>query len=78
MMADNGQVATAEEYGVMRFEARVLDTTRTFCEKIMSLVRFSYTEDPLGDLKKKIRHTYRSAQAFAGSEDLRVFRFARL
>lgn len=58
MMADNGQVATAEEYGMTSFEARVLDTIRTFCEKIMSLVRFSYTEDPLEDLKKKIRHTY--------------------
>ncbi|MGH9948209.1 MAG: nucleotidyl transferase AbiEii/AbiGii toxin family protein [Pyrinomonadaceae bacterium] len=58
MMADNGQVATAEEYGMIPFEARVLDTTRTFCEKIMSLVRFSYTEDSLEDLKKKIRHTY--------------------
>lgn len=58
MMADNGQTATAEEYGMIPFEARVLDTTRTFCEKIMSLVRFSYTEDPLEDLKKKIRHTY--------------------
>lgn len=58
MMADNGQMATAEEYGMIPIEARVLDTTRTFCEKIMSLVRFSYTEDPLEDLKKKIRHTY--------------------
>lgn len=58
MMVDNGQMATAEEYEMIPFEARVLDTTRTFCEKIMSLVRFSYTEDPLEDLKKKIRHTY--------------------
>lgn len=58
MMANNGQAATAEEYGMIPFEAKVLDTTRTFCEKIMSLVRFSYTEDPLEDLKKKIRHTY--------------------
>jgi hypothetical protein len=58
MMANNGQAATAEEYGMIPFEARVLDTTRTFCEKIMSLVRFSYTEDSLEDLKKKIRHTY--------------------
>ncbi len=58
MMANNGQAATAEEYGMIPFEARVLDTTRTFCEKIMSLVRFSYTENPLEDLKNKIRHTY--------------------
>lgn len=58
MMANNGQAATAEEYGLIPFEAKVLDTTRTLCEKIMSLVRFSYTENPLEDLKKKVRHTY--------------------
>ncbi len=58
MMANSEQAAIAEEYGLIPFEAKVLDATRTFCEKIMSLVRFSYTEDPLDDLKKKIRHTY--------------------
>lgn len=58
MMANNGQAAIAEKYGLIPFEAKVLDSTRTFCEKIMSLVRFSYTENPLEDLKKKIRHTY--------------------
>ena len=30
----------------------------TFCEKIISLVRFSYTEKPLQDLSNKVRHTY--------------------
>ena len=42
----------------MPFEVRVLDPKRTLCEKIMSLVRFSYGENPIDDLKKKIRHTY--------------------
>ncbi len=58
MMASNAQAGIAEEFGMTSFEVKVLDTTRTFCEKIMSLVRFSYTADPLEDLKKKIRHTY--------------------
>jgi len=36
----------------------VLRTERTLCEKIMSLVRFSQTEQPITDLSNKIRHTY--------------------
>ena len=57
MMLNNGQVSVAEANGLMPFEVRVLDPTRTLCEKIMSLVRFSYRENPIEDLRKKIRHT---------------------
>lgn len=58
MMLNNGQQEIAEEYGLLPFEVLVLEPIRTICEKIMSLVRFSYSENPLEDLKKKIRHTY--------------------
>lgn len=58
MMINTGQTAIAEEYGLQPFEVKVLEPTRTFCEKIMSLVRFSYTEEPLKDLQAKIRHAY--------------------
>lgn len=58
MMLNTGQEKIAQEYGVMPFEVRVLEPIRTLCEKIMSLVRFSYSENPMDDLKKKIRHTY--------------------
>lgn len=58
MMLENSQDAIAEEYGLLPFEVAVLETTRTICEKIMSLVRFSYSETPMQDLKNKIRHTY--------------------
>ncbi|MBC7407981.1 MAG: nucleotidyl transferase AbiEii/AbiGii toxin family protein [Arcicella sp.] len=58
MMLTNGQVNIAEANGLMAFEVRVLEPTRTLCEKIMSLVRFSYGENPMEDLGKKIRHTY--------------------
>jgi len=40
------------------FELLVLEPTRTICEKIMSLVRFSYSENPIDNLKKKVRHTF--------------------
>ena len=58
MMIASGQHKLAEEYGLLPFDVAVLDPTRTLCEKIMSLVRFSYTQTPLDDLKKKIRHVY--------------------
>lgn len=58
MMLNNGQLAIAEANGLLPFELLVLEPTRTICEKIMSLVRFSYGENPIDDLKKKVRHTY--------------------
>lgn len=58
MMRAADQLDLAKEYGMLPFEVNVLHVNRTICEKIMSLVRFSYGEDPLDDLKKKIRHTY--------------------
>lgn len=58
MMRSNGQIELAMEYGLVPFEINVLEPKRTLCEKIMSLVRFSYSENPMEDLKKKIRHTY--------------------
>lgn len=58
MMLNNGQEEMAREYGLLPFKIRVLEPERTICEKIMSLVRFSYESNPVEDLKKKIRHTY--------------------
>jgi len=42
MMLNNRQRDIAEENGLLPFELMVLEPTRTICEKIMSLVRFSY------------------------------------
>jgi hypothetical protein len=58
MMLNNKQFDLAKENALFPFDLLVLDPTRTICEKIMSLVRFSYGENPIDDLKKKIRHTY--------------------
>ena len=58
MMRNNGQETIAAEYGLQPFDVQVLEPIRTLCEKIMSLVRFSYGENPMADLKQKIRHTY--------------------
>lgn len=58
MMLQRGQSKIAEEYEMEPFTLRVLSLERTLCEKIMSLVRFSYGENPLDDLRLKIRHAY--------------------
>lgn len=58
MMLNNRQEKIAQDNGLLPFDVRVLDPKRTFCEKIMSLVRFSYAANPSSELKKKIRHTY--------------------
>ncbi len=47
-----------KEYQLEPFKVTVISVERTFCEKIISLVRFSYTQNPLEDLTNKVRHTY--------------------
>jgi len=58
MIVETNQEQIADEYGLKPFEVNVLSPKRTFCEKIMSLVRFSYTKNPIEDLINKIRHVY--------------------
>jgi hypothetical protein len=73
MMKANGQQPLAEEYGLLPFDVLALEPKRTLCEKIMSLVRFSYTNDPIVDLKKKIRHTYDLHKLLGDKELLQFF-----
>lgn len=58
MMGKTKQAQLISEYGLESFNVSVLKPTRTLCEKIMSLVRFSYSEDAISDLKNKVRHVY--------------------
>lgn len=73
MMIDTQQIDIAKENGLLPFELLVLEPIRTICEKIMSLVRFSYSENPMEDLKKKIRHTYDLHQLLKQDEFLEFF-----
>lgn len=80
MMENTGQLELAREYDLLPFEFKVLAPARTICEKIMSLVRFSHTENSIEDLTKKIRHTYdlhlllqdKDLSAFFKSKDFEV------
>lgn len=58
MMLQNNQQDLINEYKMNPFEVSVLNPKRTLCEKIMSLVRFSQTSEPINDLRNKIRHIY--------------------
>lgn len=73
MMLNNKQADIAQENGLFPFDLLALEPIRTICEKTMSLVRFSYGENPIDDLKKKIRHTYDLHQLLKQDEFLKFF-----
>lgn len=53
-----GLVKEIEQYDMTPFELNVLDKRRTMCEKIVSLIRFSFEADSITGLSSKIRHFY--------------------
>ncbi|EKD42209.1 MAG: hypothetical protein ACD_73C00265G0002 [uncultured bacterium] len=72
MMLAHDQQVMIEDFGLLPFQVNVLQPTRTLCEKIMSLVRFSYSINPMADLRMKIRHLYDLHKMLADQE-LRAF-----
>jgi len=58
MVVELGLEDLLEKYDLFPFEVRVLSKKRTLCEKIMSLVKFSHTDNVYQDLSNKIRHVY--------------------
>jgi hypothetical protein len=58
MMLKSNQQLLIDQYEMNPFEVLVLNPNRTLCEKIMSLVRFSQTQNSIEDLRNKIRHIY--------------------
>ncbi len=72
MIIETNQQQIADAYNLNPFEVNVLSPRRTFCEKIMSLVRFSYTDNPIEDLNNKIRHLY-DLNRLLKNENIREF-----
>jgi predicted nucleotidyltransferase component of viral defense system len=72
MMLDQGQDEVIDEYDLAPFTVQVLSKSRTLCEKIMSLVRFSRSENPYEDLANKIRHIY-DIHALINDPDTKAF-----
>ncbi|GHT15461.1 hypothetical protein AGMMS4956_15450 [Bacteroidia bacterium] len=52
------QAEVIQEYGLQQFALNILDKRRTMLEKLVSLIRFSFAENPSKELAKKIRHFY--------------------
>lgn len=73
MMIDEGRDEIAKENNLIPFDLLVLEPTRTICEKIMSLVRFSYGDSPIEQLKQKIRHIYDLHQLLTNETFLSFF-----
>lgn len=73
MMMNNEQSEIAREQDLLPFNVLVLEPSRTICEKIMSLVRFSHGENSFTDLKNKIRHVYDLNQLLSEKELLTFF-----
>ncbi|MGJ1410147.1 nucleotidyl transferase AbiEii/AbiGii toxin family protein [Sphingobacterium thalpophilum] len=57
-LIQTNQATLIEQFALFPFAVKILDHYRTFCEKIMSLVRFSYSSTPIIDLKDKVKHCY--------------------
>jgi predicted nucleotidyltransferase component of viral defense system len=47
-----------KQFGLQAFEVNVLDKEQTLIEKLVSLVRFSFDQNPVDSIKAKIRHFY--------------------
>jgi len=57
LLATN-QIKAIEEYGLQMFLLNVLDKRRTMIEKLVSLIRFSFSENQTQAISTKIRHFY--------------------
>lgn len=57
-MEEKGMQSLIEEYDLHPFGLNVLDKRRTLCEKVVSLLRFSFADNPVEGLSSKIRHFY--------------------
>ena len=57
-LRETGKEQLIEKWDMAPFELNVLDKRRTVCEKLVSLLRFSFTPQPIEGLKEKIRHFY--------------------
>ncbi len=57
-LLESNQQDTIQEYGLQSFYLKILDKRRTMIEKLVSLVRFSFSENPVQAISSKIRHFY--------------------
>jgi len=57
-LSETNRQDTIEQYNLQPFSLNVLDKRRTMIEKLVSLIRFSFSENPTLAISSKIRHFY--------------------
>lgn len=57
-LEETNRHASIEEYQLQPFTVNVLSKEQTLLEKLISLIRFSFSEDSIAGLSEKIRHFY--------------------
>ena len=57
-LQNHNQDELVKKYNLEAFEVNVLDKEQTLIEKLVSLVRFSFDENPIESISGKIRHFY--------------------
>jgi predicted nucleotidyltransferase component of viral defense system len=57
-LVQTGYEEYIDQYNLQSFEVNVLNKERTLLEKIISLIRFSFAEDAVESISKKVRHFY--------------------
>ena len=57
-LMQTGNEKYIEQYNLQSFEVNVLNKEQTLLEKLVSLIRFSYDENTVESISKKIRHFY--------------------
>lgn len=68
MMEEKNQKDLIKQFELEPFFLMVLNPVKTLCEKIMSLIRFSYSAEPIDNLNMKIRHIYDIHKLLASDE----------
>ena len=57
-LESSGRQDLIKKYGLDPFNLNILDKRRTLIEKIVSLIRFSFSENPIAGISEKVRHFY--------------------
>lgn len=57
-LTSTGKQELIKEYGLKPFSLNILDKRHTLIEKIVSLIRFSFSDNPTESIAEKIRHFY--------------------
>ncbi|GJM36145.1 MAG: hypothetical protein DHS20C18_51460 [Saprospiraceae bacterium] len=71
-LLESKRVDLVKIYELEEFEINVLQLERTYTEKVLGLIRASYHEHPIEELKKKIRHIY-DLERISGKTEIKEF-----